>query len=152
MSSPSKLPEGCIEALRHTKIKVQAKGRVALFANPAQEEVKKLDVDCWLAAQSVTRADFVLTKPRIVDVIVELKGKEIAHAAEQILATHAYWKRMEGRAPKTGALIVFTRSPLSSAAHADLKKRFLTEHKIWLEMGKNSTKEYRFETFTGKDR
>jgi hypothetical protein len=100
---------------------------------------------------AVTRADYILCKPGIADVIVELKGKDIDHAVKQILSTHALWKTIPSCSAKIGGLIVFTRSPQSSAVLARTKALLLTKHHIWLEMGKSGLKEYKFETFTGKN-
>jgi len=95
-------------------------------------------------------ADHIVSKPDVVDVVVELKGKDIGHALEQILATSAKWKDVPPFSKTIGGLVVFSRSPDRSAAIEDTKKRFLQTHGIWLEMNKNNQREYRFETFMGK--
>jgi len=150
MSKPDNLLASCTETKTDSKIRVEAHTRKAVFDNSERSEIKIVDVDCWLAADGGPKADRVVSKPGIVDVVVELKGKDIDHALEQILATCAKWKDASPFSKKIGGLVVFSRSPERSAAVDNWKKRFLQTHGIWLEMNKNNQTEYRFETFTGK--
>jgi hypothetical protein len=150
MSKPEPLLASCTETKSDSKIKVEAKPQKAIFQNPDRAEIKIVDLDCWLARETGPRADRIVSKPGVVDIVVELKGKNINHALEQILATHARWKAAPPFSHRIGALVVFSRSPERSAAMDDTRKRFLQTHGIWLEMNKNSNTEYRFETFTGK--
>ena len=92
----------------------------------------------------------MLAKPGIADVIVELKGKDIGHAARQIVATLGAWKQATPFSKKIGGLIVFTRSPNAAAEIGELKKRMLQQHGLWMEIDKDRKTEYRFETFTGR--
>jgi hypothetical protein len=150
MSKPDPLLESCTKKKTDSKIKVEAHNRKAIFDNPERKEIRIVDLDCWLAADAGLKADQIVSEPGIVDVVVELKGKDIEHALEQILATYAKWKNAPPFSKKIGGLVVFSRSPERSAAIDDWKKRFLQTHGIWLEMNKNNQMEYRFETFTGK--
>ena len=103
-----------------------------------------------LAKDTGPKADRIVSKPGVVDVVVELKGKDIDHALKQILATCVRWKEAQRFSKQIGGLVVFSRSPERSAAIEDVKKRFLQTHGIWLEMNKNNQTEYKFETFTGR--
>lgn len=150
MSKPDPLLESCTTTKTDTKIKVEAHTRKAVFDNSERSEIKIVDVDCWRVAEAGPKADCVVSKPGVVDVVVELKGKNIDHALEQVLATCTKWKNVPPFSKKIGALIIFSRSPERSAAIDDSKKRFLQTHGIWLEMNKNNQTEYKFETFTGK--
>lgn len=149
MSNPSSTLERCTEELDHRRITVKANGRVATFLNAQKARIKKIDVDCWLAASKTAKADYLLSKPGVVDVIIELKGKDIDHAVEQVLATLQTWRALKLNSPRFGGLIVFTRSPQRSAMLDNLKLRLLERNKIWLEMGKSGLKDYEFERFTG---
>jgi hypothetical protein len=111
-----------------------------------------VDVDCWIAASDVLKADYIVSKPGIVDVIVELKGQDTDHAAKQILSTLAKWKLAPPFSASFGGLIVFTRSPEKSATNSDLKARLLKKHGLWLEMDKNNHPAYPFEKFLIKKR
>lgn len=152
MSPPSPIPDECIEEVNHPRVTVRAHGRSATFLNSSRVAIKKIDVDCWLPVTTGPKSDYLLCKSGIVDVIVELKGKDIDHAIEQILATLKQWKSMGHCSPKTGALVVFTRSPKRSAVLDNDKLKLLTKHGIWLEMDKTGLRDYQFETFIGARR
>ena len=150
MSNPSSALEDCTEVLSHPRVTVKANGRSATFLNPDRTKIKRIDLDCWLSSAETAKADFLLSKPGVVDVIVELKGKEIHHAIEQILATHELWKKTSPRVPNIGGLVIFTRSPERSTMLDNLRLQLLEKHRIWLQMGKSGLKDYKFESFIGK--
>lgn len=149
MSNPDSSLEACTESLRNSKVTVKRGGRRATFDNGKHAAIQCVDLDCWLPANEA-RADYVLAKPGVADVIVELKGKDIDHAARQIVATLGAWKQAPPFSEKVGGLIVFTRSPKAAAEIGELKKRMLKQHGLWMEIDKDQKTEYRFETFTGR--
>ncbi len=99
--------------------------------------------------EQTAKADYIVSKPGFVDVIIELKGKDIAHAAEQIVATLLKWKQAPPYSDRIGGLIVFTRCPMRAAEIGDMKKRLLRQHGLWMEIDKDQKTEYQFERFTG---
>jgi hypothetical protein len=152
MSSPSSALEGCTEWLTHARVTVKAHGRAATFLNPDKAQIRRVDVDCWLRSNATIRSDFIICKAGMVDVVVELKGKDIFHAIDQILATVELWRRTPVCSGKLGALIVFTRSPERSTMLETLRTKLLIKRGVWLEMGKSGLKEYNFEVFMGARR
>jgi hypothetical protein len=150
MSKPDPLLQTCTEELNDSKITVKRDGRRATFLNSERTSIQSVDVDCWIPSSSTAKADFIVLKPGVVDVIVELKGKDIAHAVEQIIATLVRWKDASPLSKKIGGLIVFTRCPVRAAEIGDMKKRLLHQHGLWMEIDKDQKTEYRFGTFTGK--
>jgi hypothetical protein len=150
MSRLDPLLASCTRTKTGSKIKVEAHDRKAVFDNSARAEIKIVNLDCRLAGDTSPKADHIVSKPGVVDIVVELKGKDIDHALEQILATYAKWKIVPPISKQIGGLVVFSRSPDRSAGLEDKKKRFLQTYGIWLEMNKNNQTEYRFETFIGK--
>jgi hypothetical protein len=150
MSKPDPALEVCTEELSDSKVTVKRDGRRATFDNSDRAKVKRVDVDCWIPSAETVKADFIACKPGVVDVIVELKGKEIAYATEQIVATLVRWKEAPPFSKKIGGLIVFTRCPMRAAEIGDTKKRLLRQHGLWMEIDKDQKTEYRFETFTGQ--
>jgi len=150
MSSPEPSLASCTEDRGDSKITVKRDGRRATFDNQDRAKIKCIDLDRWIRSTDTLKADYVLAKPGVADVIVELKGKEIKHAAEQIVITLGKWKSAPPFSKKIGGLIVFTRCPMSAASLGDLKKRLLTQHGLWMEIDKDQKTEYSFETFTGK--
>jgi hypothetical protein len=149
MSKPDPLLQTCTEELNDSKITVKREGRRATFLNSERTSIQRVDVDCWIPSSGTAKADFIVSKPGVVDVIVELKGKDIAHAVEQIIATFVRWKDAPPLSKKIGGLIVFTRCPMRAARIGDTKKRLLRDHGLWMEIDKDQKTEYKFETFTG---
>jgi hypothetical protein len=151
MSGPSSVLRQCIKESDNKRIVVRANNRTATFLNEDEAQVKVVDLDCLIKTTTAPRADYIVAKPKVVDVIVELKGKDIDHAIEQILATATFWKTVPPYSPHIGALVVFTRSPMRSAALDNIRLKLL-KLDIWLEMGKSGLRDYEFETFTGARR
>lgn len=150
MSKPDLLLHTCTEVSNDSKITVKRDGRSATFLNSERIPIQRVDVDCWIPSSSTAKADFIVSNPGVVDVIVELKGKDIAHAGEQIVATLVRWKDAPPLSKRIGGLIVFTRCPMRAAEIGDMKKRLLRQHKLWMEIDKDLKTEYHFETFAGK--
>jgi hypothetical protein len=142
----------CIKEIEHTRITVKANNRTAIFLNPERAKIKIVDLDCLLQTADAPKADYIVSKPTVADVIVELKGKDLGHAIEQILSTANYWRKAPPFSPVIGGLVVFTRSPERSAMLDNIKLKLLKNHRIWLEMDKSGLKEYQFETFIGARR
>ncbi len=150
MSNPDPLLQECTGELSDSKITVKRDGRRATFDNSDRALIKRIDLDRWIRSNDTAKADFIGSKPGVVDVVVELKGKDIKHAVEQIVATLEKWKNAPPFSRKIGGLIVFTRCPMSSAETGDIKKRLLKQLDLWMEMDKDQRTEYRFETFAGR--
>ena len=76
----------CIEEIRHSKVKVHdaGTGMSAILLNAKNERVRRIRVDGCLAPVGRRAADFLVSLPRTVDVIVELKGGDVACAITQV--------------------------------------------------------------------
>jgi hypothetical protein len=83
----------CIEKIRHSKIKVKdpGTGKSAVLLNPDKAQVRRVRMDGCLMLAGRPAADCLVSMPRSVDVIIELKGKNVVHAIEQIEATRLFW-------------------------------------------------------------
>jgi hypothetical protein len=147
MPSPSASPEDCVESVTHSKVKVEEGGRKAVFLNRDNSLIKIVTVDGCLIKNTELKADYIVSKPGIVDVIVELKGKDVPHARDQIVATLPVWRAHPPFSPRIAALIVCSRSPLSSSELQNMKAKILIRHKLWLEVDESGKKEYQFSTF-----
>jgi hypothetical protein len=150
MSNPDPLLQTCTEELDNSRVTVKRDGRRATFDNSEHVPIKCIDLDCWIPSIDTVKADYILSKSGVADVIIELKGKDIKHAVEQIIVTLAKWKSAPPFSERIGGLIVFTRCPMSAAETGDIKKRLLQQHGLWMEMDKDQKTVYRFETFAGK--
>jgi len=108
-------PENSIRTTCDSLPKVEENGRKAIFDNTQREEVKIIRVDGGLIQDNRQRADYIVSKPGLVDVIVELKGRDVNHAIEQIYATIPVWRAHPPFSPQLGALAVCSRVPATSA-------------------------------------
>ncbi len=145
--NPSPLREECVERINHSKVKVEEKGRKAVFRNPGKAEVLKIRIDDCLMKGEGLKADFVVSMPGVVDVIVELKGQDVPHARNQIVATLSFWRAYPPFSPKIAGLIVCSRSPLASSELQIIKAKVLIRYKLWLEVDESGRKEYDFSNF-----
>jgi len=104
-------------------------------------------VDGGLITQGI-RADYIVSHPRVVDVIVELKGSDTARGVEQIRATFPVWAKHELAGKVFGALIVRTQG--IHPKHQANIQRWITQmemrHSIVL-LVETRNREYNFEEF-----
>lgn len=86
----------CIEHLpggKYAKISLSdpGTGRSVVFLNPKRKSARRIRMDGCLAPAGSKAADYVISLLAVVDVIVELKGKNVDHAVLQIEATLGFW-------------------------------------------------------------
>jgi hypothetical protein len=140
----------CIERIRHSKVKLSdpGTGRSVVLLNPDKTQVRRIRMDGCLMPVGHVAADSLVSMPRKVDVIVELKGKNVDHAAEQVEATRSFWSNHEGYQPNQliGAWIMCSEYP-----RADLKiKRYIEsfrQHGGNLLVSTRNGEERKFEEF-----
>ena len=136
-----------IEELTSRLVTVEENGRAAHFQNPQKAAVRRVLVDGGLMKQG-KRADYVVSNPGIVDVIVELKGSDTAHGIEQIRATYPVWKKHQLSSNMFGALIVRGQG-IHPKQHANIqrwKNQMQIRHGMVL-LVETRNREYRFEEF-----
>jgi len=104
--------EACTKSSKAQLIKAPAKGRAAIFQNPACEKYRVTVFDDCVDTGGGKRADYIITRPGFVSVITELKGKNIKEAGEQIVATKNFLSAGGFAEPHVGALIVSSKVPL----------------------------------------
>ena len=110
----------CIEETDVSKIKVKDGTKFAVFLNSANTLHLKVRVD-GCAVMDGPRADWVVERGNDA-IVVELKGRDVEHAAVQIAATSTLWKNVEGRCGKIAGLIVARQYPKASTV-IQLKQR-----------------------------
>jgi hypothetical protein len=108
----------CIEEIRHPKVKVHdaGTGMSAILLNGKKESIRRIRMDGCLAPVGERAADFVVSLPKAVDVIVELKGGDVGHAVGQIESTRTFWRSHAEyeQGQIIGAWIVCTEYPKGS--------------------------------------
>jgi hypothetical protein len=146
----------CIESLRHSKVKVHDRGTnvSAVFLNPEKRSVERIRVDGCLAPSGQTAADFLVSIPAVVDVIVELKGTDLRKAFEQVEATVDFLeqrRKLPKKPPNStviGILIVCSEYP-SRNARIQRKRDALGKRGIRVQVSTHSGGEFSFSTFLG---
>ena len=114
----AKTINGCIDEICHAKVKIHDRGtgKSAVLLNPEKVQVRRIRVDGCLMPTGTIAADFIVSMPKTIDVIVELKGKNVDRAVEQIESTWLFWSRHTEHEPNQliGAWIVCTEYPRAS--------------------------------------
>jgi hypothetical protein len=143
MPKPSSQADKCTQVVHDSRPKVEENGRKAVFLNLQNDEVRIIRVDNCLITGSSRRADYIMSRPGLVDVIVELKGKDIFHARDQILATLPVWLSNPPFSSKIVGLIICSKSPASSS---ELQVMISKARKAGLTLivEKNGKREYDF--------
>lgn len=93
-----------------SKIKVAENGKQAIFINHERKVFYIVRVDGSLLKNQVA-SDFVVSKEDVGDVVIELKGMDVDHAVEQVLATAQHWSENGYRNGAIAGLIVCSRKP-----------------------------------------
>lgn len=118
----------CIESVDHRKIRVDDPGtaRTSILLNPEKVWVRRIRMDACLAPIGQVAADWVVSKTHVVDVIVELKGRNVDHAVDQIEATLNFWGNHEehGKDQPIGAWIICSEYPRASTKVARYRESF----------------------------
>lgn len=114
--SPS--TQKCLEWCKSSTVKIPAEnGKSAIFTSSKGQKILLVHADrnCrnrragstdGIFNENQKVADYIISKPKTVDVIVELKGTDIIAAVDQIEATIPLWQAHIHCSGKIGALIV----------------------------------------------
>src|SRR5579862_4583819 len=78
----------CSKKTKVSRIKFEERGRIAIFVNPDRAVYLRVRIDdCEITTGS--RADWLIRKGD-ADVVLELKGRDVDHALDQVVATARY--------------------------------------------------------------
>lgn len=136
----------CSEETKVTKVKVEEKGKQAVFLNPQREKFTKTKVDGCLI-ESSTSCDWLVTKNNVGSVLVELKGCDVSHALEQVKQSFEKLKKKGLLEQKNAALIVCRNPPSHPSFNSKLqrvKQELSKKYKAPLHI-KAGNYEYEFE-------
>jgi hypothetical protein len=132
----------CIETIDHPRIRIDDPGtaRSAILLNPDRTKVRRIRMDDCLAPRGAVSADWVVSMARVVDVIVELKGRNVDHAVEQIEATRIYWSKHQEHVThqSIGAWIICSEYPRASTKVARYRERLRAAGTILLFSTRNA--------------
>lgn len=78
----------CVKSVKHKKVKIDEKGRSATFVNETKKLFLVVEVDgCLVTGNRIPRCDYLVSLPDVASVFVELKGRNVEHATEQLFAS-----------------------------------------------------------------
>lgn len=103
----------CVETVNHSAVKVEEKGRKAVFLNPQKEKFQRGKIDGCLVVSGV-RADYFVNGEG-KSVLVELKGAHVDHACEQLIAAARHPHVKPYLSGKLGFLVICSRYPKESS-------------------------------------
>ena len=116
----------CVEEVSHSNVTVGDRGCkwTANFPNGDKVPFRKVRVDGCIVNDG-PRADWIVSKVGVGSAVVELKGKDVQHACEQVFATLDHDDCQEWLEEKRSLLIVCSRVPSfdTSIAKAQTKAR-----------------------------
>lgn len=156
LSDPAKKKENPNDEItRIKKIKLSDKGSVrhAIFLNPEGKEHTKRRMDGGHMKSQIA-ADWMLSKKGAGDVVVELKGRDVARAIEQVCATAKFAIENDLARGSIAALILCTQHPGINTKMQRLMQAFATQYRGPLH-ARNRSGEFVFEhvlSFNGPDR
>ena len=105
------IPDNCLAIVDHSNVKVSdARSTRAVFKNPDRSPFHLVKYD-GCVVRNVLACDWIVIRPGIGVIVVELKGCDVAHAAEQILATLAFVDQAGIEPRRRAAVVVCTRFP-----------------------------------------
>ena len=111
----------CEEIINHSKIPVGEGGRKFQLLNPNNLDVRRIDLEnCYLKQQKA--CDALLITPTNTEYYVEIKGKKIDDALEQILNSI---EKASQNLPDTKrvVIVIASRVPKETTGTQKLKKR-----------------------------
>lgn len=134
--------EHCQEFTTVSLVKVEEGNRKALFRNDQRQTIVKTKFDGCVEVEG-PRADWVVSKAGVGDVVVELKGKDVDHAVKQIDATAKFWRRSGLSNGKIAGVVICRQYPRASTGVQRAQNNFRSTHKGFLHVvTKNETFEF----------
>jgi hypothetical protein len=112
----------CTKRVNHSYVKVEENKRKAVFRNPNNVEYDVTTIDNCLITNGI-RSDYLVSEVGSISILIELKGYDVAHACEQLLATV---RRSEVRPyleKRVGFLVVCRKYPRFDTFVAKAKQR-----------------------------
>jgi hypothetical protein len=158
--------EDCIEMCKASTVCVDERGVQACFRNRDRTLIRKIHYDgCHNKAESGYQADYILGLPKVIDIVIELKGSHsnLRKAYEQVASTLESWALSPIRYPKSAGLIVYgairakdslprrrpTARSNAQSVLADFNRRF--KSRIRLSIHESGEKQFTFNEFLRKN-
>lgn len=112
----------CSTVINYKKIVLSENKSKITFINNNQKDIEKVTVD-GCAVKKGIKCDYMLIEKSELEHFVELKGSDIDHAIEQLIATFGKLSKC-AQTHKKCAYIISTRCPLTSTKIQNEKLKF----------------------------
>ncbi len=122
------MTDHCTVDMTHSLVKVEEHKRKATFKNPSRLLYKVTRVDGCLVTSGV-RSDYLVSEDKGASVLVELKGKNVAHACDQLFASAKHQAVAPLIGSRLGFLVVCSKYPRFDTAVLKAKSRAAKEFK-----------------------
>jgi hypothetical protein len=123
------MAKSCTRRTKVAKIKLEERGRKAIFENPKSHDFDITCIDGCLIKNG-PRADFLVSKVGSCSVLVELKGKDLSHAYLQLETSLNSGPVAALMERKKGLLIICSRVPSADTTTQKAQQRFRKEYRI----------------------
>lgn len=100
----------CTSEVTHTNVKIEENKRKAIFRNPNQKIYKITQIDGCLIRKGI-RTDYAVSEEESATVFVELKGSNVSHACDQLIATIKHDAIQPIKKGKIGFLVICSKYP-----------------------------------------
>ena len=111
----------CISTVSHSKVKLEEKGRKAIFLNPTRENYEVGRIDGCLISDG-PKADFFISSSTKT-VFVELKGCNVDHACKQLFAAVEHENVKDKIRKEVGFVVICSRLPSASSSTLRAQQR-----------------------------
>lgn len=128
------IPDICVKKTSVSRIKFEENRSRLIFINDGRRQYERVRIDGCVITSDEPRCDDLLrcrrdndnNSPVILDYFIELKGSDVAHALEQLIATirRFYGKRHEGI--DVQAFAICSAIPRETTRVQRLKKQFFS--------------------------
>ena len=128
------IPSECIRTRNDPRISFHKRKCSILFENINRREVYEIRIDCCVICDGV-KCDYLLLDPggNPKEHFIELKGKNVIHAIEQITETIIKISE-DSRSLLKNCWIICTQNPLDSTQVQIYKRRLRESHNAILEI------------------
>lgn len=125
----ARFKQACLREVTDKLLVVKERKCKCIFSNPNQHLLTKIKVDGCQITEGI-KCDYLILDHCNNEYFVELKGKDLAHAVEQLEATIQQLSD-KSKTIKRQAIIVSSRNPSNDTsiqrAKAEFKKKYKTE-------------------------
>ncbi len=134
--------EKCTRKSNQKIVSLSESGRKYILNNKSKKQLAIIKIDgCLITSNKIEKCDFLIEidEPQTLAIYIELKGKNIEKAYNQLINTMNMLEKRHKKIKKE-CQIVSSRVPKSGTSVANLKANMMRTHKTLLKVGTNEVK------------